>query len=171
MSWGERDDENASAPTLYFGGADDCVFRVVSAFDDNVGAKMGDKIERRIVWENHDEVDTFERAQHVRALGVGTYGARGTLEPPHGIIAVDPDDQCVGALARRGENVDVPRMEQVEHAVCECYLTFPCSSPPFGLGPCRDLFSRIPRFQSPLVTDGWKWITRSFLSGRVMTSS
>jgi hypothetical protein len=65
----------------------------------------------------------------------------------------------------------VPRMEQVEHSVRECYPTLPCSSPPFGLGPRRNLFSRIPRLQSPLVTDGWKWITRSFLSGRVMTSS
>ena len=171
MSWGERDDENASSPTLYFGGSDDRVFRVVAAFDDNVRTKMGDKIERRIVRKNYDEVDAFERAQHIRTFRVGSYGTGGTLEAADRIIAVDPDDQCVGAVARRGENVDVSRMEQIEHAVREGYPPFPCSSPPFSLGPRRDLFSRIPRLQSPLVTDGWKWITRSFLSGSVMTSS
>jgi hypothetical protein len=65
----------------------------------------------------------------------------------------------------------VPRMEEVEHSVGECYPTLPCSSPPFGLGPRRNLFSRVPRLQSPLVTCGWKWMTRSFLSGSLMTSS
>jgi hypothetical protein len=65
----------------------------------------------------------------------------------------------------------VPRMEEVEHSVRECHPTLPCSSPPFGLGPCRDLFGWISRLQSLLMTDGWKWITRSFLSGSLMTSS
>jgi hypothetical protein len=65
----------------------------------------------------------------------------------------------------------VSRVEQVEHTVRECYPTLPCSSPPFGLGPRRDFFSRISRLQSLLMTDGWKWITRSFFIGSMMTSS
>ena len=171
MSWRERDDEDASSPALYFGAADDRVFRVIAALHYNVRPKMGHEIERCIVRKNYDEVDTLEGAQHVRPFGVAAHGARRTLEAADGFIAVDPDNQRVGALARRSENVDVPRMEQVEHAVRECYPTLPCSSPPFGLGPSRDFSGRIPRRQSPLVTDGWKWITRSFLSGSVMTSS
>ena len=83
MSGRERNDEDVSSPTLYFGCADDGVFRVISAFDDNIWTKVGDKIERRIVGENYDEVDALERGEHVRALGVGTYGARGPLEAPH----------------------------------------------------------------------------------------
>ena len=171
MSRRERDDEDASSPALYFGGADDRVFRVISAFDDDVGTKVADKIEWRIVGENYDEVDAFERAQDVRALGVGTYWSRWTLEAPYRIIAVDPDNERVRAVARRGQNVDVAGMKQVEHAIREGYPSLRCSSPPFCLGPRRDFSGRIPRLQSPLVTDGWKWITRSFLSGSAMISS
>jgi hypothetical protein len=65
----------------------------------------------------------------------------------------------------------VPGMEQVEHAVRECHPTLSCSSPPFGLGPRRNLVGGISRLQRLLETDGWKWITRSFLSGSLMTSS
>jgi hypothetical protein len=65
----------------------------------------------------------------------------------------------------------VSRMKQVEHAVCERYPALPCSSPPFGLGPRRDFSGRIPRLQSPLETCGWKWMTRSLLSGSRITSS
>ena len=154
MSWRERDDEDASSPTLYFGGADDRVFRVISAFNDDVRTKVADKIERSIVGKNNDEVYAFDCGQDVRALGVGTYWACWTLETPHRVIAIDPDHERVSALTRGGENIDVPRMEQVEHTVRECYPSLSCSSPPFGLGPRRDLFSRIPRLQSPLMTDG-----------------
>jgi hypothetical protein len=65
----------------------------------------------------------------------------------------------------------VSGMKQVEHTVREGYPALPRSSPPFGLGPRCDFSGRIPRLQSPLVTCGWKWITRSFLSGSGMTSS
>ena len=171
MSRSERNDEDASSPTLYFGGADDRVFRVIPAFDDNVRTKMADKIERRIVRENYDEVDTFERAQEVRALGVGTYRTRRTLEAADRIIAVDPNDERVRAFTSSGQNIDVSGMKQVEHAVREGYPSLPCSSPPFGLSPRRNLFGGISRLQSLLMTDGWKWITRSFLSGSLMISS
>lgn len=171
MSWGERDDEDASSPTLYFGGANDRLFRVISALDDNIGTKMADKIERRIVRENYDEVDALERAKEVCALCVGTYRTRRTLEAANRIIAVDPNHERVSARTSGGENVDVSGVKQVEHAIREGYPSLPCSSPPFGLGPRRDLSGRIPRLQSPLVTDGWKWMTRSFLSGSLMISS
>src|SRR5712671_3909673 len=98
MSWRERDDKDASSPTFYFGGADDCVFRVVAAFDDNVWTKMGHQIERGIVGKNYNEVDTFERAQHVGALGVGAHGTCRTLQAAHRLIAVDPNDERVRAL-------------------------------------------------------------------------
>ena len=74
MSWSEGNDEDPSSPTFYFGGADDRVFRVIAALDDDVRTKMADKIERRIVRENYDEIDAFERTQHVRPLGVGAHG-------------------------------------------------------------------------------------------------
>jgi len=171
MSWREWDDEDASSPTLYFGGADDRVFRVIAAFDDDVRTKVADKIERSIVGKNNDKVNTLERGQDIGALGIGAYGAGWTFEAPHRIIAVDPDHERFSALTRRGENIDVPRVKQVEHTVRECYPTLPCSSPSFGLGPRRNLFGGISRLQSPLVTDGWKWITRSFFIGSLMISS
>ena len=154
MSWREWDDENASSPTLYFGGADDRVFRVVAAFDDDVRTKVADKIERSIVGKNNDKVDTLERGQDIGALGIGAYGASWTFKAPHRIIAVDPDHERFSALTRRGENIDVPRVKQVEHTIRECYPAFPCSSPSFGLGPRRNLFGGISRLQSLLRAEG-----------------
>jgi hypothetical protein len=171
MSWRQRNDEDPSSPTLYFGGADDRVLRVIPTFDDDVRAKMADEVERRIVGENYDEIDTLERAQHVRPLGVGAHGTCRTLEAADRIIAVDPNDERVRAFTGGGENIDVSGMKQVEHSIREGYPSLPCSPPPFGLGPRRDFSARIPRFQSPLVTDGWKWMTRCFLSGSAMISS
>ena len=83
MSWREWDDENASSPTLYFGGADDRVFRVIAAFDDNVRTKVADKLERSIVGKNNDEVDALESGQDIGALGIGAYGASWTFEAAH----------------------------------------------------------------------------------------
>ena len=171
MSRCERNDEDASSPTLYFGGADDRVFRVISAFNDNVGTKVADEIERRIVGEYYDEIDALERTQYVCPLGVGAHGTCRTLQAADRIIAVDSNDKRVRALTSGGENIDVSGMKQVEHAIREGYPSLLCSSPPFGLGPRRDFSGRIPRLQSPLVTDGWKWMTRSFLSGSTMISS
>jgi hypothetical protein len=71
---------------------------------------MSDEVERRVLGEDYNEIDALERRQHVRAFGVTAHGPRRTLEAAHRLVAVDADDERVGAVARGGENIDVPGM-------------------------------------------------------------
>src|SRR5437868_3073853 len=132
---------------------------------------MLDQIERRILRENYDKIDAFECGKHICALGIGTHGTPRTLEATDRLIAVDTDDQRVGSRARRAQHVDVSGMEQVEHAVGERDPTLFPRSPALSLNPSRDLLRRIPRLQSLLTAEGWKWSTYSFFSGSLMISS
>jgi hypothetical protein len=171
MAGSERHYHDAPSPTLHFRRANDGVFRIVAPFDDHVRLEMPDEVERRVLREDYDEIDAFERRQHVCAFGVAAHGARRTLEAAHGLIAVDSDDERVGGVARGGEDVDVPGMKQVEHTVGKRYPTLPSISPPLGLGPCCNLRRGISRRQGLLDTVGWKWMTCSFFIGSFMTSS
>lgn len=171
MSGSEGHYHYAPSPAFHFRRANDRVFRIIAALDDHVRLEVPDEIERRILGENYDEIHALERRQHVRALCVAAHGTRRALEATHGLIAIDADYERVGGFARGGENVNVAGMKQVEHAIGERYPTLPSSSPPLGLRPCRNLRRGISRLQSLLTTNGWKWMTRSFLSGSFMTSS
>ena len=62
-------------------------------------------------------------------------------------------------------------MEQIEDSVGERNPILACSSPALGLRTCGNFCRGVPGLQSLLITMGWKWRTRSFLSGRVITSS
>jgi hypothetical protein len=171
MAGCERHYHHAPSPALHFRGTNDGVFRIVAAFDDHVGLEMPDEVERRVLRENYDEIDAFERRQHVRALGVAAHGAGRALEAAHGLIAVDPDDERVGGFTRGGEDVDMPGMKQVEDSICERDPTLPSISPPLSLRPCCNLRRGISRLQGLLITEGWKWMTCSFFIGSFMTSS
>ena len=154
MSGSERYDDNASSPAFYFRRANDRAFRVVTAFDDDIGLEMLDEVEGRVFGKNYHEIDTFERPEHEGAFGVAAHGAGRTLEPAHGLIAVYPNDESIGRSSRRAEDVDVPGMDQVEDTVSESYPTFSSSSPPLGLRPCSDLLRWISRLQSLLRAEG-----------------
>src|SRR5882762_888250 len=161
MSGSERHYQHAAAPAFHFFRADDSLFRIIAAFDDHVGLQMSDKIERRVLRENYDEVHALERSEHVRALRVAAHRPRGTLEAAHRLIAVEADDERVCALACGGEDVDVPGVKQVEYAVSERHPTLSSSFPTPGLRPCRNLCRGVSRLQGLLTTAGWKWRTFS----------
>jgi hypothetical protein len=154
MSGSERHYQYAPAPALHFRCTDDSLFRIIAAFDNHVGLEMPHKIERSVLGENYDEIHALERGEHVRALGVAADRPGGTLEAAHRLIAIDADDERVGAVACGSENVDVPGMEQIEDAVSECDPTLSSSSPMPGLGPCRNLCRGVSRLQGVLTTDG-----------------
>src|SRR6266550_562719 len=154
MSGSERHYQHAPAPALHFCRTYDRVFRVIAAFDDHIGFQMSDKIERRVLGENYDEVHTLERCEHVRTLGVAAHRSRRTLEAAHRLIAVDADDERVGAVARSSEDIDVPGMKQVEYAVSKRHPTLSSSFPTLGLCPCRNLCRGVSRLQGRLTTAG-----------------
>ena len=156
MSGSEWYNHDASSPAFHFRRAYDRVFRVIAAFDDHVRLEMLDEIERSVVGEDNDEIHALQRGQHVRTFGVGTDGARRTLEAAHRFVAVDSDDERVSGAAGSGKNVYVPGMKQVEHTIRERYAALLASSPPFRLSPCRNFRSGIPRLQSLLMAEGWK---------------
>jgi hypothetical protein len=65
----------------------------------------------------------------------------------------------------------VSRMEQVEDAVGESYAIVSCCPPPLRFRPCSNLRGGVTRFQSLLMTNGWKCRTCSFFIGSLITSS
>jgi hypothetical protein len=65
----------------------------------------------------------------------------------------------------------VSRMEQIEDAIGERYSILSCSSPALRLRPRCYFRRRLTRLQSLLITKGWKWMTRSFFNGSLITSS
>jgi len=154
MSGSERYYQHPSAPAFHFRCPNDRVFRIIAAFDDYVGLQMSDKIERSVLGENYDEVHALERRENVCTLGVGAHRTRRTLESAHRLVAIEADDERIGAGARGSEDVDVPGMKQVEYAVGERHPTLSSSFPTFGLRPCRNLCRGVSRLQGLLTTAG-----------------
>ena len=154
MSGSERHYDHAPAPAFHFCRTNDRVFRIIAAFDDHVRLEMPDKVERRVLGENYDEIHALERGEHVRAFGVAPYRARRTLEAAYRLIAIDADYERVGAAARGSEDVDVAGMKQVEDAISERHATLPSSFPALGLRPCRNLCRGVSRLQGLLITAG-----------------
>ena len=163
--------DDAPSPAFYFGGADYRAFRVIAALHYDVRLQSLYELERRIFRENNDEVDALHGGEHERALRLAAYWPARALEPSHGLIAVDADDKRIRSLARGNKEIDVAGMEQIEDSIGERYPVLACSSPALGLRTCGYFRRRVSGLQSLLITMGWKWRTRSFLSGRVITSS
>lgn len=167
----ERNYDDAPAPALHFVGADDRAFSVVAAFHYDVRLENPDELEGRVLRENDDQIDTFHGGEHEGALGRATNRPARAFEPAHGLIAVDADDQRIRGRAGCNEKIDMTGMEQIENSVGERYPIFSCSPPTLGVASRGDFRGWVARLQSLLIAMGWKWTTRSFLSGRVITSS
>ncbi len=167
----ERNDDNTPSPGFYFSGADNRGFPVVGALHYHVRLESLDQLERRLLGEYYDEIDAFEGTEDESALRGAAYRPTRTLEPVDGVIAIDADNQGIGRSSRRDKKVDVSRMQQIEDSVGERYLILSFSSPTLRLRPCRYFRRRVTRPQSLLIARGWKWMTRSFFNGSLITSS
>jgi hypothetical protein len=167
----QRHYDDAPSPAFYFGGTDYRAFRVIAALHDDVWFQSLYELEWRIFRENNDEVDAFHGGEHERTLRLAAYRPARALEPSHRLIAVDANDQRIGSSASSNQEIDVAGMKQIEDSVGERNPVLACSSPALGLCTCGYFCRGITGLQSLLITMGWKWRTRSFLSGRVITSS
>ena len=153
----ERDDDDASSPTLYFVRADDCSFGVVTALHYDVRLESVHELERRVFREHDDEIHALDGSENQSALVLITYGPALTLEPADRGIAVDANDESIGSRARRHKKINVSWMQEVEDSVGERYSILSCRPPAFGLGSRRYFGRRVTRLQNVLlITSGWK---------------
>jgi len=118
---------------------DDGVLGVVSPLHQDVGTQSLDQLERRILIKEHDAVHHLESGHDIRALRFATNRPGGTLQPAHGVVAVDRDDQRVALAPRADEHVDVSRMQEVEDAVGEHHASSLGRAPARRVGPVVDL--------------------------------
>ncbi|CUU16974.1 hypothetical protein CDS [Bradyrhizobium sp.] len=99
--------------------ADHLLAGVVATLHQRARLDPGDQIDRRILLEEDDEVDGFERREHFRTRTFVLNRAIGALQPPHRGIAVEADDQAIAGSARRGQHLDVAGMQDVKAAIGE----------------------------------------------------
>lgn len=99
--------------------ADHLLAGVVAALHQNARRDARDQVDRRVLLEDHDEVDGFECGQHFGTRALVLDRAIRALQPPHRGVAVEADDQPVAGGARRGQNLDVAGMQDVEAAIGE----------------------------------------------------
>jgi hypothetical protein len=119
MAGRDRNDHHTPAARTHYLRANDGLGRVVSAFDDDVGLEREDQFEWRVLVEERDGVHRLERREDVCSLTLGANGPIGTLQPFDGCVTVHADNERFAARASSDENVDVSRMQEVEHAVRE----------------------------------------------------
>lgn len=171
MARRDRHDDYRPAPALHLAGADDRGFRVITALHDYVRPEVLDQAERSVFGKNDDEVDTLECCENICSIAIGAHGPGRPFEPAHGFIAVDSNDQVICRRPRGIQHVDVSAVEQIEDAVGESDPSPSAFPKACSLRPCRNLGRGIPGRQSRLAAMGWKWITRSFLNGSLITWS
>ena len=115
---------------------------------------MIDQLERRILGEWNDEVDTFQRRENVGTVGFDSDGTRRSFQTANRRVSVQAHDEGIAGGACRGQQVDVARMKKIEDTVGEDNSALFLSPPSLRLRPCRDLSRWIPCPQSRLLTSG-----------------
>jgi hypothetical protein len=99
--------------------ADHLLAGVIAALDQHARRDAGDQVDRRVLLEDHDEIDGFERGQHFGTCLLVLDRTIRALQPPHRGVAVEADDQAIAGGARRGQHLDVAGMQDVEAAIGE----------------------------------------------------
>src|SRR3984957_20517044 len=99
--------------------ADDLFAGVVAALDQYARLDLRDQFDRRILRKHNHEIDRLQRRQHFRPRALVLKRALLALQPLHRCIAVQADDQPVAGAARRGQDLDVTGMQNIETAVGE----------------------------------------------------
>ena len=103
-----------------FARADDRRFGVVAALHEHVGPKRVDQLERRVFVEHDDRVDHRERRENIAALGAALRtGRSGPLSRLTDASLFTPTTSASPLRRAPSEHVDVPGMQQIEHAVRE----------------------------------------------------
>jgi len=80
---------------------------------------MQNQVERRVLVEGDHGVDDGKSSENITSLGERAYRARRSLQALDGCVAVDADDECVPFPPCREQNIHVPGVQEVEHAIRE----------------------------------------------------
>jgi hypothetical protein len=154
VSRGEWNNDDASAPAFDLGGSDDRFFGVIAALYNNVRPEALHQIQGSVFRENDDQIDAFQRCEHISPLGIAANRTSRPLEPANRLVAVNADNKRVRGLSRSEQHVDVACVKQVEHAVGERNPALVLRSPALRLNPRRNLPGGIARRQSLLAARG-----------------
>src|SRR3954469_3505716 len=98
---------------------DDLLARVIAAFYQYARLDFRNELYRSVLLEDHDKVDGFQRSQNFRTSTVVLNRTPIALQSLHRCVAIQADNEAVAGGARRGQDLDVTRMEDVETTVRE----------------------------------------------------
>jgi hypothetical protein len=115
----QRYNDHLASPRPDFGRSDNRGFSVVATFDQDVRCQRRDQRQRRVLVEDDYRVDCCQRRDDMGPVISCVERTARTLQPAHGVVAIDADDEVVTCRARRSQQVRVPAMQQVENAVGE----------------------------------------------------
>ena len=111
MSLNERNHFDISASRTNFLCAHYRLLAIIAAFDEDIWLERLHDFQRRVFVKNYYKINSFQRRQNIRAVGLRSHRAIRTLvEPTHGRIAVDADDERVAEPAGGGQQVNVTGM-------------------------------------------------------------
>src|SRR5213593_815045 len=115
----EIDEDDLAAGRLDHFAPDDFVAPVVRALEQNLWPHVSQKLERGVLIENDDQIDSLQGRQHLGPRMDILHGATAPLQAPHRGIAVEADNEAVASRMRLRQQLDVPGVQYVETAVGE----------------------------------------------------
>src|SRR5690606_1495596 len=112
---------DASAVGLDDLAADDALgtLAVLGALDEDIRAQKLEEVIGRVLVEDGDVVDERESREHADAAVLWDARAGRPLEPLHGGVRIDRDDEDVPEALRSIEDLMMAAMEEIEAAVRE----------------------------------------------------
>src|SRR5271170_2042499 len=90
--------------------ADDGLDDVVAAFDQDIGFQGSDKVERRVLFEENNRIDSSESGHNAGTFALGDDRASGAFEPADRSVGVESKDELrteATAVFEQGDVADV----------------------------------------------------------------
>jgi hypothetical protein len=121
MPWQDIDEHNFPAVCRDDFMADHLLAGIIAPFHQHAWLDPRDKFQRRILFEDHDEIDRFQRGKHLSTRALILHRPLGSFEPPHRCIAVKTDNQTIACGSRLGHNPDVTRVQDIKASIGEAH--------------------------------------------------
>src|SRR5882757_6957990 len=99
--------------------ADDLIAGVVPTLHQHARLYLRNQFDRGVFVEDCDEIDRLQRRQHFRARALVLHRTSLTFQPLHRRVTVQADNQAVAGAPRRGQDLDVAGMQNIEAAIGE----------------------------------------------------
>ena len=113
----DRHEHHPSAAGLHRVAPDDLIRGPVSPLDEDIRLHEPNDLRWRVLVENHDGINAFERGKQFRAFTFRRDRAAWSFVPADGRVAVQSDDQQISKASGALEIPDVAGMKKVEDAV------------------------------------------------------